>query len=949
MQMPVETESPPSKRRRALKVLKQFYLIVHFLLVMMIFASAGAIYIAFRPDGLEIVRTYVFTPLGIRYTRAEGSLLKGFTLHQLRSDKFKADSLSAVYDLPSIMKGKHIVESISIEGLQIHIDDFLSDESTPWPFPNFILKEVTLNNLQLISDYPVELDFKGKNGFYDGDDLSFSSFAATLRSKYSDAVIQGTIVRNSIAGNALLYPNLKALSPYTDQWTAVPETVPIKIEKLSDSEMSLSAILPTLPFRLDETLKVSDIALHFFLDYENDFFDLQTAYNVKYQEHSAKMAQKLRYRFDGTLLSSFDGKLSSSFLLPSDHLQGTFEASDRNFESSFTLSKSRGVIRSTDYEKFEWSLQGDESLAFITSLPEDVKNTHALLDAKGNYDVSAQTAHGKIVLENPFLHLDGNLSASTKLIAYKGKLTLPTKEPHWEKLSRFMPTNFDTQAFWDINGTHLHLSNPKLQLSASLKEGQIKGSGSYLNTFVDLRGSVQGSAIELNCDTITPSLLASLNAYQPIALSKGEHYDAEIQTHTRIRFDHALQINSNIHVPWYAAILDSQRQYSGIDNTLNVSYDGGKIILTDYRLDVADHIIASPFPSYLHLEDNNTLIAEDVRVFDTLKMTGWIDLNSATADLHFDSPRFSYKGPEGKAHLAADLHFTRNEQEVHKLDGEIKILDASITYLPLQKFKVMDDDIIIIQDVRPPSPFKLGMNVHVTTSKPISYTTKELDLLLKSDITLWRELQGPIQMLGMVQIPTGNVQTGGKQFEIKPSAIYFGGETPLNPYLELIIGHEVDYKKIIIYITHTLDSPIFLFSSDPVMSQNDIMSYILFGSPANTALNSDGSSTTMRADATSMMLGAGLKGLISNTTKIQIDTMNILTSEEGGMGVEIGAKLHKNLRVLYKNDTLSSLLLQYQVNRWLRLDAHIRELGQGINALYIKDFKDFLPHNPPKK
>jgi hypothetical protein len=29
----------------------------------------------------------------------------------------------------------------------------------------------------------------------------------------------------------------------------------------------------------------------------------------------------------------------------------------------------------------------------------------------------------------------------------------------------------------------------------------------------------------------------------------------------------------------------------------------------------------------------------------------------------------------------------------------------------------------------------------------------------------------------------------------------------------------------------------------------------------------------------------------------------------------------------------------------LRLDADVHALGQGINAVYIKDFKDFLPHN----
>jgi translocation and assembly module TamB len=97
------------------------------------------------------------------------------------------------------------------------------------------------------------------------------------------------------------------------------------------------------------------------------------------------------------------------------------------------------------------------------------------------------------------------------------------------------------------------------------------------------------------------------------------------------------------------------------------------------------------------------------------------------------------------------------------------------------------------------------------------------------------------------------------------------------------------------------------------------------------------------------MLGAGLKGLIGGATKLQIDTMNILTTKEGGVGFEVGARLNKDLRVLYKNNAASSVLLQYTVNQWLRLDADIHELGQGINAIYIKDFHDILPHNEISK
>jgi len=238
------------------------------------------------------------------------------------------------------------------------------------------------------------------------------------------------------------------------------------------------------------------------------------------------------------------------------------------------------------------------------------------------------------------------------------------------------------------------------------------------------------------------------------------------------------------------------------------------------------------------------------------------------------------------------------------------------------------------------------MDVSVDAQKPLSYHTPEVDITLSPNFTLWKDPNRDVEVLGMVTFPSGTITANKKGFILRPSHLYFGGELPFNPYLDLRLDHEVDYKKIQMYLTNRLDSPIFIFGSDPIMSQNEIMSYILFGS--SSLASTDTTTTrnvTARADATNFMLGAGLKELIGGVTKLNIDTMNILTTKEGGMGFEVGARLAKDFRILYKNDAISSVLVQYRINQWLRLDADVHTLGQGINAIYIKDFYDLLPHN----
>jgi translocation and assembly module TamB len=195
-----------------------------------------------------------------------------------------------------------------------------------------------------------------------------------------------------------------------------------------------------------------------------------------------------------------------------------------------------------------------------------------------------------------------------------------------------------------------------------------------------------------------------------------------------------------------------------------------------------------------------------------------------------------------------------------------------------------------------------------------------------------------LRIYGMVTIEDGQVLGGGKLFELDKSEIYFNGSNPINPHLNLNVRHQtLDYIDIQIYITNTLSSPVVILASNPVMSQNDIMSYILFGEPASSAFSSSGEGSKTFA-VSSLLLATGLKQIFNDSAGVNIDTLNILTNEEGTLGYEIGTRFSKDIRVLYKNDTVSSVILQYSLSRSIRLDIDVHETGQGVSILYIKDF-----------
>lgn len=944
------SESPlPLSPRRWLRWLRHLFVTFHALLYASVLAGAALLYVVFRPDGLILLNTYVFEPMGLTFERSEGSLLEGFTLHNIRSDDIFAKTLTLDYNLTRILEGDHVIERVAIDGLQIRLDDFLDGSDTPWPLPTFRLNEVQLTNVQLMSAYPVEFDLEGKEGSYDGELLNFKTLRATIKSRYAGASIEGVLRDNAIRGRGMLFPDPKTLAPYSGRFTDLPRSLAVEIEELSDTRALLHTRIGELALKQDPALRARGIAIDFDYRYADDYFDTAAAYELERGNETMATQQQLRYALDGTTTTRFDGTIRASRPLPSDTLHGEITDDVNGISGQLKINGATLLFSSDDYDRFRWDLESRyESLHFVPELPEPLRHSPLRLWARGELILSQNLFKGGAAFEHNHGHFEADFSHSSAQTTAQGTLRLLPDAPSWKNWSHKPPETIRLSLLHEHNATTLKARGDAFALSLRGTQKSIVGSGNYAENTFDLIGSFKDDETELLIDSHTPSLFALANRLNPITLHKGEFYDAEMRTKTRLTLGEKLRIHTDATIPWYAVILDSQRSFGGTNGSFSLDYDEGNISLERYRLEVAGHALTTSKRSTLHLADDGTLVLDDVRLFDTLRLTGTVAPDTRTS-LRLFSDRFSYEGPEGNAHARADITFIRDADANQNLSGEFEILDASITYLPLQQFKVMDDDIIIVQDVRPPSAIKFAMNLHVTARRPVHYQTKELDVRLDPDITLWKDPLGPIQLLGMITLPTGRAETAGKQFEIKHSEIYFGGDVPLNPYLNLTIGHEVDYKKILIYVTHRLDSPIFLFASDPVMSQNDIMSYILFGAPANTSTTGEASTSSFRTDATNFMLGAGLKGLIKGATRLQIDTMNILTTKQGGMGFEVGARLNKDLRVLYKNDTLSSVLLQYSINRSLRLDVDIHELGQGINAVYIKDFKDFLPHNEPKK
>ncbi len=932
MRVPILKHLPCPICPMLLKLLKWGYLLLHYLLLGSILIFAFIIFLAYRNDALEIAHKYLLSPLGISYESSSGSIARGFKLYNIHHSDFNISSLSSSYDLASIIMGEHRVQSIKIDGLYIDLDDFLddSDSSFEWKFGKFYFDDITITNLQLASSYPIELDIFATNALFDGRSLDAKNIRANIKSEFVSGSASGSVSKNIIkaSGDAQLHDELLK---YSDSYINLPKKLSFSADGVIDKNINISTTIESMATPLDSDIAIRDVTLRSTYNYLDDFIDIAGSYTLARNDISIDISEDFRYSFAHIIDSHITGKIDSPYKLPNDDIDIKFSTNLESFLLSGVVADSDIGVDSEDLNYFRWSLQSRFKDADF--LPLD---SHLNIDAKGHYEIKNRSLGGDFHINTIYFDIDGVLKDSANRYRADGAIALNKDAKIWGDFREKLPPKIDFNLILSATENRFNLHSDRLALTTSLIDDKIIGSGNYAGVYFDIKGSDE----QIHIDAYSPSLFNSAKEFVDIELHSSEYYDGEAKAMIYLDLSDTLDIAADINIPWYGVVFDSQNSYSGSDSRINLNYKDNTLIINNYDLDIANHRLSSQRTSYIDFSDKSIDIRE-FWIFDDLRAKGVIR-DDGTIKIDIKSPKFSYKGAEGTLTTSPDIEFSRDLSGRYSLVGDVKILDGLITYLPTHEFRIKDDDIIIIQDVRAPSDLDFFINVHFESTKAIKYKSDAISLEVIPDVTIWKEYRGDIEILGMATITTGAADAANKHFDIERSFIYFDGSRPLNPYLDFTISHEVDYNKFKIYATHRLDSPIFLFSSDPAMSQNDIMSYILFGTPASDIGGGDGE---MKADMSHLMMGAGIKGLVNSMTQIKIDKMNILTTTEGGLGFEVGARLSKDLRVLYKNDTVSSVLLQYAINRWLRLDIDARENSQGVNIIYIKDFRDFLPHN----
>lgn len=389
----------------------------------------------------------------------------------------------------------------------------------------------------------------------------------------------------------------------------------------------------------------------------------------------------------------------------------------------------------------------------------------------------------------------------------------------------------------------------------------------------------------------------------------------------------------------------------------------GQLILHDLRaksvsmpFDITDGHLAMNF-----LGTNSTLSGVIKTPESDLHLEGsadWRKLNAWRSTVNARANRFKVSMPNiGKVEISPNISVSVTPKEL-ELGGNIDIPWARIEVeeLPESAVSVSDDEVIMDGSVKKKIPLaqrqipqttssgmaiKSNINIHI--GDDVNLNAYGLKANLDGTIAVRQGKQG-LGLYGQVNLTKGRYASFGQDLIIRKGQISFAG-LPSQPNLniEAIRNPEAMEDSSIIAgvkVYGLADRPEVKVFSEPAMSQNDALSYVLTGRSLDSS--GDGNANNSMAAAViglSLSKSSKLVGKVGNA--FGLNDLNVTTAGIGdNTKVEVSASLTPKFRVKYGVglfSPLTELTLRYNLAPKLYLQW-VSSVNQAVDLMYRFDF-----------
>ncbi|SUW65591.1 Family of uncharacterised function (DUF490) [Buttiauxella agrestis] len=301
--------------------------------------------------------------------------------------------------------------------------------------------------------------------------------------------------------------------------------------------------------------------------------------------------------------------------------------------------------------------------------------------------------------------------------------------------------------------------------------------------------------------------------------------------------------------------------------------------------------------------------------------------------------------PMVRLDVSPDVEFVATPS-LFTLDGSVDIPWARIVVheVPESSVGVSSDEVMLDKDLKPVKPQTAGIpinsNLVIHVGNNVRLDAFGLKARLSGDLKMVQDRQG-LGLNGQINIPEGRFHAYGQDLIVRKGELLFSGP-PDQPLLniEAIRNPESTENDVIagVRVTGSADEPKAEIFSDPAMSQQEALSYLLRGQGLDSS-GDDGNAMT------SMLVGLGVAqsgqvvGKIGETfgvSNLALDTAGVGDSSQ----VVVSGYVLPGLQVKYGVgifDSLATLTLRYRLMPKLYLEA-VSGIDQALDLLYQFEF-----------
>lgn len=307
--------------------------------------------------------------------------------------------------------------------------------------------------------------------------------------------------------------------------------------------------------------------------------------------------------------------------------------------------------------------------------------------------------------------------------------------------------------------------------------------------------------------------------------------------------------------------------------------------------------------------------------------------------LHVNTDEFFLSHPLYGEGIISGILQANQEDENFRISGELNAKNIKAHYKPSGFSIHTDRDIIIVDNNASDKEDFFTQNIALDLAliiDDVHYKQDEIDLKTSGIFYLKKEPATLLEFYGSIIDITGNVVTLGKKFDILTSNIYFRGYNPVDPVLDILALYKHQETDITIRITGTQSNPRVYLSSNPLMSQRDIFSILVFGTRFGNGENPH--TQQSRTSQASLFLVNELSKDYVKALGLDI-LMFEYNPNSGTIDTTIGKEITDETTLMLKNQSEggAAIIQQKLSPRW-KVELGIGSQSQSIDIIHKKKY-----------